>query len=150
MHPTETLAKESAPSINPPWFSRHFHSTPAKILFLCIPILLAGIFLGIIGSYVLMPHTTTVVSEHNEFFTLIETRRNVDTSHGPAYELIYRLDDTTFDNQMIIEFANAVADDWHLGKYSDSSENVLVISFYLTSDNTTNFDDTYFQALYLK
>ena len=97
-----------------------------------------------------MPHTTTVVSEHNEFFTLIETRRNVDTSHGPAYELIYRLDDTTFDNQMIIEFANAVADDWHLGKYSDSSENVLVISFYLTSDNTTNFDDTYFQALYLK
>lgn len=150
LHPTETLSKESAPSIKTSWFTTPFSFSPKKILLICIPVFLLGISLGVIGSHALTPHIIPVVSENNDLYTLIETRRNVDTSHGSAYELIYRLSDTTFNNQMIIEFANAVADAWKLGHFPDSTENVLVISFYPASDNTANSDDTYFQALYIK
>lgn len=177
LHPTETLTKMASVSNTSPLnlcadsadetlveetpttvtetdiypTSRYFIFTPKKILLLCIPIMLLGITLGVILSSTLGLNTAaSVVTESNKAYTFVEAHNEVETRHGPAYELVYRLNTEELSTNTIIKFANAVADDWCLGKYSESTEDVLVISFYLPDTDIIESAKTYLQATYFK
>ena len=108
--------------------------TTKRVLFACMiaVVLVMGIF---IYSY-----TQTK-------FTFIEVHTNVETSYGPAYELVYyhKAKSPTY---VFIEHADSLLESWQNGTYTNSTEDVLIITYYRSKDSINNWEDAYFQMYY--
>lgn len=126
---------------------QYFIFTPKKILLLCMPILILGMVIGIIGSRIFPPnHTVAAVTESNEAYTLMEARNDVETKYGPAYEFIYILGQE-LSTDVLIEHANLIVDNWKEDIYTDATEDNLIISYYLTFKDVENANQPYFRAV---
>lgn len=77
-------------------------------------------------------------------FKFVEARTNVESPYGPAYELVY-YHKTKYPTHVFIEHASNLQEAWQNGNYTESTENVLIISYYLSKDNINDWDKTYFQ-----
>lgn len=135
-------AKDASPAPLPIPF---FLSTK-KLFLICIPIFIFGIMLGSIVSHTVYSHRPAP----SEQFTFVEANTAVDSAYGPAYELVYYIHDTELTNNEIARFANTLANDWDAGNYPDSTENVLIISFYAPDSGIYKPYDVYFSSTYLK
>lgn len=105
--------------------------TPKRIILACMLIV------------VLAVSVCAYVYTHVEF-TFVEARTNVETQYGPAYELVY-YHKTKYPTHVFIEHASNLQEAWQNGNYTESTENVLIISYYLSKDNINDWDKTYFQ-----
>ena len=105
-----------------------------------------GIMLGSIVSHTVYSHRPSP----SEQFTFVEANTAVDSRHGPAYELVYHIHNIELTTNEIARFADSIANDWDNGKYPDSTENVLIISFYAPDADIYKPYDVYFSSTYLK
>ena len=173
LHPTDTLAKmntditDTAPDLSElitpdeatadtiptedaspePLSKPKHHFLPAKNAFLLyIPIFILGILLGSTVSYMVSSYSP----KPSEPFTFVEANTAVDSRHGPAYELVYHIHNIELTTNEIAQFADSIANDWDNGKYPDSTEDVLIISFYAPDAGIYKPDRVFFSATYLK
>lgn len=163
LHPTETLTKmcepianstpdvdESIETTEKPATDMYIEDTPPpskqsiftskKLLLICIPILILTISLGIIGIKTIY---------FSEPYKLIETRNNVSTRKGNAYEIILVLNSKLGREDLMI-YSDYIAHEWRSGAYPDSTEDVLVISFYLSDMYASLETLVYFQSTHIR
>ena len=81
-------------------------------------------------------------------FTFEEARTNVETQYGPAYELVY-YHKTKSPTHVFEEHACDLQEAWEKG-YSESNENLLIVSYYLSIDSVDNWDKAYHRSFYFK
>lgn len=150
LNPTETLEKlkihQNSISISktvvadkPEPITNPIHFSSKCFLFLGLTIL----FLVISGSiFVIHSHQQTQ-------FKFMEARTNVETSYGPAYELVYCIN-TKASDSLLLSHSDSLAEAWKIGTYNDCDENVFVVSYYLSVQDISNWDNIYFQAFTFK
>lgn len=110
--------------------------TPKRILLACIPIIVLVISICAYGY------------THAEF-TFVEARTNVESQYGPAYELVF-YHKTKYPTHVFEEHACDLQEAWEKGSYSESNENLLIISYYLSIDSVDNWDKAYHRSFYFK
>lgn len=108
--------------------------TPKRILLACIPIIVLVISICAYGY-----------SQTN--FRFIEARTNVMTEHGPAYELVY-CQKQNLDGDTFMAHASSIHEQWKEGAYSDSSEEVLLVTYYPSNATIDNLDALAFRAVF--
>ena len=108
--------------------------TPKRILLACMLIVVLAI------------SVCAYIYTHAEF-TFVEARTNVETQYGPAYELVF-CHEIKYPTHVFIEHADNLLEAWKNGTYADSTENVLIVTYYLSDTNTNNWEDAYFQMYY--
>jgi len=85
----------------------------------------------------------------NSQFQLVESRTNVESAKGPAYELIYIYPDGT-SRDSLVSHAESISDMWRNGGYIDSAEETLIVSYYSSIENINNQNATSFRIYFLK
>lgn len=108
--------------------------TPKQILLACILIIL---FVISIYTY----------SHRQANFRFIKARTNVMTEHGPAYELVY-CQKQILDSDTFMAHASSIHEQWKNGSYSDSSEEVLLVTYYPSKATIDNLDALTFRAVF--
>lgn len=115
-----------------------------KTLLVCIPLLILVLIGGIIGF---TAHQHSLAASTS--YILADTRSNLDTPNGSAYELIFYIDSKS-DRAELLERSDSVAEEWRAGSYNDSTENVLIVSIYLSGTNIEDWNSAYFRATYFR
>ncbi len=75
----------------------------------------------------------------------IEARTNVESDFGPAYELVYCIN-TKISEDFLLSHSDSLAEAWKTGTYNDCNENIFIVSYYLSKNDTNNKDNVFFQA----
>ncbi len=118
-----------------------------RALLICAPIILIAISVSVY-CYVYANEDAKEISEEAQF-QLVESRTNVESDKGRAYELIFLCPAGT-SSDFLTSHAKSISHAWESGEYKDSTENVLVVSYYSSVTNFNTKGDTYFQILFLK
>lgn len=156
LHPTETLQKISIPSQNneqaeaPP--SEFVTESTAKELFEQVLksraktrtkkyILLISIFV-----FLLIAFFFWYKYDLNRF-RLIETHTNVETPYGSAYELVFCHKLPSVD-KVFVTHAKNMEHQWKNGIFKDATEDVLVVTYYLSTNDINSSDKIYFQMYF--
>lgn len=111
---------------------RHKFSIAVLIFIICLVTLLFPTF---INHY--KQHT----------FRLMDTHKYVMTDFGPAYELVFYHPYKSTDEKML-SHADHIEELWQSGYYEDSTENILVLTYYLSKDDINNSKEIFFQSTY--
>lgn len=80
-------------------------------------------------------------------YVFVEATNNVVTDVGLAYELVYLCPKDATD-QTVMKHAHSIEALWQEGKYEDSYENFLVITYYYSKEDMENPDDYFLQAYF--
>lgn len=148
LHPTETLEKlkelENLPQkqlVTKTPLSHSAVTSPKKIWKL----------IALVNIPMLLIICVTFYLYTLQDFNYIEARTNVDTPYGPAYELIF-ISRARFSEGVFLKHAQDLNNQWENGELKESAENVLIVSYYLSVDDISEWDEhnTYFQFVYLK
>ena len=110
--------------------------TPKRVCFSCI------IAIVLVMSIFVYDYTQTK-------FTFVKARTNVETPYGPAYELVY-YHKTKYPTHVFEKHACDLQEAWKKENYSESSENLLIVSYYLSIDSVESWDKAYQRFFYLK
>lgn len=110
--------------------------TPKRTLLACMLILVLAI-------------STCVYFCNQGNFTFVEARTNVESQYGLAYELVF-YHKTKYPTHVFEEHAGSLQEAWENGKYSESNENILIVSYYLSKDSVDSWDEAYHRSFYLR
>lgn len=168
LHPTETLEKLDAEQVNNDSISCEditiaqektiktqsvAHGSKREIFMLkqvllaCI--LLFAVAIGICAyRYIHDIKTSEEISIESQF-QLVETRTNVESAKGPAYELIYFYPIGT-SRDLLVSHAESISAAWRNGEFSGSTEETLIVSYYSSIEDFTDPDTTGFRIYFLK
>lgn len=108
--------------------------TPKRILLACIPIIVLVISICAYGY-----------SQTN--FRFIEARTNVETSYGPAYELVF-YQPSKLPDEAYAKHADKLAESWRDGEYADCTEDVFIVSYYSSLMDVDIWNDVFFRCYY--
>ena len=118
-----------------------------RALLICAPIIVIAVSVGVY-CYIRANNEAKKDSETSPF-QLVETRTNVESDNGPAYELVFLCTSDTSEN-LFRTHSKVISDAWDNGEYEDSTENVLIVSYYLSLNDINTKDAAYFRGTFLK
>lgn len=116
--------------------------TPKLLFLLIVPAAL------VTALFIFKLTTSYTLTDGNEQFKYIQSRNNVETPYGPAYELIF-YQENTYSHETYTKYADELAKEWRAGAYKDSVENVFIVSYYTSGENIDNWHDVYCRCFYL-
>ena len=114
---------------------------------ICAPIIVIAISVGVY-CYI---HTNNEAREISveSAFQLVETRANVESEHGPAYELVFLCASNTSEN-LFRSHSKSISDAWDNGEYEASTENALIVSYFLSLNDIHIRDNACFRSYALR
>lgn len=127
--------------------SRRNLSILKRALLICAPIIVIAFSVSVY-CYVYANEDANEISEESQF-QLVESRTNVESDKGPAYELMFLCPAGT-SSDVLVSHANSISNAWKSGEYEDSTENVLIVSYYSSFNDINAKNATYFQILFIK
>ena len=77
----------------------------------------------------------------------MDTTNYVMTELGPAYELVFYHPYKSNDETMM-KHADSIEELWQSGYYEDSTEEFLLVTYYLSKSDINYRDKIFFQACY--
>lgn len=106
------------------------------------------IALALVAVCVIYIYPSCVEYYKQHTFRLVDTNKYVMTDWGLTYELVFYHPYKSTDGEMLAH-ADQIEELWQNGYYTDSTEEFLMVTYYLSEDDINSNQNVFFQAVYL-